>query len=159
LASFVTALTVNKGILKSLHTPETQDRFDEVENAYDKTCDWIFSNRKLGFVKWLEHGSGMFWINGKPGSGKSTLMKFIVSDPRTFQHLYINNPRHRLLWGSFFFNNRGQTIQKSLLGLYHRILYQLLGQAAFLTPLVQPIFEAHYEPRVLGQSATLSLPC
>lgn len=72
-------------------------------------------------------------------------MKFVVSDPRTFQHLYKNNPKHRLLWASFFFSNRGQVMQKSLLGLYHRILYQLLSQAEFLTPFVQPIFEDHYE--------------
>jgi hypothetical protein len=130
--------------LASLHIPETQDRFDQVEHAYDKTCDWIFG-QKLGFTKWLESGSGIFWIQGKPGSGKSTLMKFIVSNPRTLKHLYKNNSNHRLLWASFFFSNRGQAIQKSLLGLYHRILYQLLHQAEFLTPLVQPIFEAHYE--------------
>jgi len=141
-----TALTICKGILASLHIPETKDRFDQIEDAYEKTCDWIFSKKSLDFVKWLEYGrSGMFWINGKPGSGKSTLMKFIVSDPRTFQHLYMNNCKHRLLWASFFFSNRGQLIQKSLLGLYHRILYQLLSQAEFLTPFVQPIFEVHYE--------------
>jgi hypothetical protein len=46
-------------ILASLHLPETQDRFDQVETAFEKTCEWIF-DEKLAFTQWLQCGSGMF---------------------------------------------------------------------------------------------------
>lgn len=35
------------------------------------------------FVAWLEEGDGLYWIAGKAGSGKSTLMKYIASHPST----------------------------------------------------------------------------
>ncbi|KAK7455658.1 hypothetical protein Landi51_02861 [Colletotrichum acutatum] len=35
------------------------------------------------FIDWLRSGSKLFWCSGKPGSGKSTLMRYIISDPRT----------------------------------------------------------------------------
>ncbi|KAI1391016.1 uncharacterized protein F4822DRAFT_426869 [Hypoxylon trugodes] len=37
--------------------------------------------------QWLEAEDPIFWISGKPGSGKSSLMKFLVSDTRTKDHL------------------------------------------------------------------------
>lgn len=31
-------------------------------------------------AEWLESGSGVYWISGKAGSGKSTLMKHLFWD-------------------------------------------------------------------------------
>jgi ABC-type glutathione transport system ATPase component len=36
-----------------------------------------------GFQHWLREGYGVFHISGKAGSGKSTIMKFLVRDERT----------------------------------------------------------------------------
>ena len=38
---------------------------------------------KIPFEDWLLHGQGVFHISGKPGSGKSTLMKMLCSHRRT----------------------------------------------------------------------------
>lgn len=38
------------------------------------------------FVPWLRSDSKLFWISGKPASGKSTLMKYIISNPKTLKH-------------------------------------------------------------------------
>jgi hypothetical protein len=141
----VTNANGSLGLLASLHLPETQERFDQVDEAYENTCEWIFKKEELGFVEWLRSGRGIFWISGKPGSGKSTLMKFVVSSHQTFQYLYMNRPDHRLIWAEFFFSNRGKRFQKNLEGLYHQILYQLVNQADYLTRIVQPIFEDHAE--------------
>ncbi|KAH7234098.1 hypothetical protein B0J15DRAFT_571685 [Fusarium solani] len=35
------------------------------------------------FVDWLESKCSIYWVSGKPGSGKSTLMKFVSSNPKT----------------------------------------------------------------------------
>lgn len=39
------------------------------------------------FVDWLKSDLPVYWITGKPGSGKSTLMKFLISDSRTLAAL------------------------------------------------------------------------
>ncbi|KAK7993321.1 CRAL-TRIO domain-containing protein [Apiospora arundinis] len=38
---------------------------------------------------WLRNDTGVYWVNGKAGSGKSTLMAHIVGDPRTKEALDI----------------------------------------------------------------------
>ncbi|RYP51293.1 hypothetical protein DL769_010831 [Monosporascus sp. CRB-8-3] len=35
------------------------------------------------FIEWLKSDNDIYWISGKAGSGKSTLTRFILSDPRT----------------------------------------------------------------------------
>lgn len=37
-------------------------------------------NESRDFATWLDHGPGLFWITGRPGSGKSTAMKFIYEN-------------------------------------------------------------------------------
>jgi type II secretory ATPase GspE/PulE/Tfp pilus assembly ATPase PilB-like protein len=63
------------------------DRFYGVTMQYIKTFEWLFQNNALGFPEWLQSDRGIFWITGKAGSGKSTLMKYAFSDPRTLRIL------------------------------------------------------------------------
>ncbi|KAJ6439239.1 hypothetical protein O9K51_08651 [Purpureocillium lavendulum] len=75
------------------------------------------------YLKWLdptrigEH-HGFLWIKGKPGAGKSTLMKFALADAR-------KKMMHQTII-SFFFNARGNDLEKSTPGLYRSLLLQLL---------------------------------
>jgi hypothetical protein len=46
--------------------------------AFTGTFDWIFSDRMLGFKAWLLDPCGPYWVQGTPGSGKTTLMRHIV---------------------------------------------------------------------------------
>jgi hypothetical protein len=39
------------------------------------------------FGDWLKSDSPTYWISGKPGSGKSTLVKYVASAPETRQSL------------------------------------------------------------------------
>ena len=63
------------------------------------------------FVDWLEHGDGVYWINGKAGSGKSTLMRFITNELLMTKalHKWINGSD--LMVSSFFFWNPGTVLQ------------------------------------------------
>ncbi|KAI9801835.1 MAG: hypothetical protein M1825_003208 [Sarcosagium campestre] len=130
-------------ILASLYLPDSQERFDQVEDACDGTFEWLFEKPELGFVKWLRSGKGIFWISGKPASGKSTLLKYAVSNSKTYEDLRQNNPKNRWVCGNFFFTNRGKQTQKSIDGLLQRILYQLLSQVPPLVGLIERIFKQH----------------
>ena len=65
--------------LKSLNHFDTRKRIQDVEPAHSATYDWLL-NDDVGFNGWLavKNPSPVFWIQGKPGSGKSTLMKLIT---------------------------------------------------------------------------------
>ena len=60
------------------------DRRISIDGAHKKTLRWPFK-RQDGNTKdkwdnlpsWLENEAGIYWISGKAGSGKSTLMKYL----------------------------------------------------------------------------------
>ena len=77
-------------LLSSLDLEQRPARHGAIPVAHQKTFRWIFSSSKgseLGvrrdFPGWLSNGAGLFWISGKPGFGKSTLMKFIADARET----------------------------------------------------------------------------
>ncbi|KAK1486937.1 hypothetical protein CABS01_13070 [Colletotrichum abscissum] len=88
LANFATTLAKfveeasNQGttreILRSLRFAQIAERQTEIPSAHQETYEWIFKESPdVNFSSWLQGSRGIFWITGKPGSGKSTLMKFI----------------------------------------------------------------------------------
>ena len=133
-------------ILDQLSFPEMTDRDDRIVDAYEKTFMWIFRDRSeswASFVSWLRDsdGSGLYWITGKPGSGKSTLMKYICKDPRTFTYLTTwasTSPSSRLVTAAFYFWNSGIQIQTTEQGLLRSLLFQILQQAPNLAPCLFP---------------------
>jgi hypothetical protein len=113
-----------QAILADLYTPETRHRLLQVESAFKDTFEWIYSNESLGFQTWLDSDAPLFWIRGKPASGKSTLMKKIYSDSTT--RVSIQRPGCKSSFAAFFFHDRGSYTQKSLEGLLKEILHQIL---------------------------------
>lgn len=65
-------------------------------------------------------------MNGKPGSGKSTLMSYLTDHKRTVRALERWANGSDLLIPSFFFWNPGTTLQKSSQGLLRSLLYQIV---------------------------------
>lgn len=93
------------------------------------------------FENWLRSGSGVFHISGKAGSGKSTLMKLILSTERTYELLGEWASGRRLLFARFYFWAGGSRIQNSLEGLHRSILFEILIRRP---ELVKEVFhEAH----------------
>ena len=124
-------------ILESLSFKTMKDREEEVAEAHGSTFDWIFEQEKapskdgsaLGdkFMRWLstdEVGS-IYWINGKPGSGKSTLMRYLGEHKLTKKHLTKWAGNFPLARASFFFWTSGSQEQRSQTGLLRYILFQL----------------------------------
>ena len=128
-------------LLDSLHFPDIHCRQEQIADAHSETFQWIFDASPSAirpwdnFVEWLENGEGTYWINGKLGSGKSTLMSYICQDARTSTAL--------AKWGGigviapkFFFWNPGSLLQKSAEGLLRSLIYQILQERPDLAPLV-----------------------
>ena len=82
-----------KRLLDSLWFDEIHSREENIVDAHRETFEWIFdkSDHAVGswdsFIGWLESRQGTYWVNGKAGSGKSTLMNFLCQDDRTFKSL------------------------------------------------------------------------
>ncbi|RBA20181.1 hypothetical protein FPRO05_08626 [Fusarium proliferatum] len=54
-----------------------------IKEAHKGTFRWIFNDNNagtspIGFKEWLASDGSLYWITGKPGSGKSTLMKYLL---------------------------------------------------------------------------------
>ena len=58
--------------LRSLNHADARKRANDVERNYSTTYEWLFDDC-IGFKEWLKgkNPSPVFWIHGKPGSGKS----------------------------------------------------------------------------------------
>ncbi|KAE9369410.1 hypothetical protein N431DRAFT_427565 [Stipitochalara longipes BDJ] len=110
-------------MMQSLYFPLMDDRHQSIPEAHRQTFRWIFKEFPReeypwsNFVEWLRTGSGLYWINGKAGSGKSTLMRYIFNHIQTRQHLSHWARDARLEIGGFFFWNSGSPIQRSQIGL------------------------------------------
>jgi hypothetical protein len=130
-------------ILKELRFERIENRFDDVKKEHAKTFEWIFENQlesdrvedpspvphnNTPFTEWLRTGRGVFHVQGKAGSGKSTLMKFICRDPRTKQSLELWCDGDKLVFGKFFFWKPGTPMQRSLKGLMRSLLHSILEQ-------------------------------
>ena len=116
-------------LVSSLFYPEIDSRSDQIHEPTPKTFDWIFeppsdSQEWHKFSEFLEGSQSLYWITGKPASGKSTLMKFLASDNRTVYHLnkWMSDKKLCILDFYFWISN-GKEIQMSQEGLIRRLLH------------------------------------
>ncbi|KAF2177303.1 hypothetical protein K469DRAFT_644493 [Zopfia rhizophila CBS 207.26] len=79
-----------------------------------------------------------YFINGKAGSGKSTLMKFIVNNNSTREALSRWADSDEVLVINFFFWNLGTTLQKSNVGMLRALIHSVLEKHPELIPTVFP---------------------
>ncbi|OCL06719.1 hypothetical protein AOQ84DRAFT_410266 [Glonium stellatum] len=91
LSMKITALTrevnrVERGqkILESLIFETMRQRKSEIKDAHQRTLGWVFDEETSAFTDWLKVENGFFWMKGKAGSGKSTMMKYICNHDITF---------------------------------------------------------------------------
>ena len=128
-------------LLDSLWFAEILSREETIAEAHRKTFQWIFDKSGQAvhpwdnFSAWLENGEGIYWINGKAGSGKSTLMSFLCQDERTIQALTVWSDTKVLIMPKFYFWSSGTTMQKSFEGLLRSLLWQILKESPDTTVL------------------------
>ncbi|KAK5369426.1 hypothetical protein LTR20_007706 [Exophiala xenobiotica] len=107
--------------LEHLKFDQIDARHATIKTPHAKTCRWLLTRPEyqdwLDPTKSTEH-SGFLWIKGKPGTGKSTIMKYAFTQARKT----MTDANHI----SFFFNARGEQLEKTTLGMYRSLLLQLL---------------------------------
>jgi hypothetical protein len=132
------ATATSTEILKSLQFPLMHDRYSLIHERHPETFSWIFESAASLFKTWLEQDSGAFWISGKAGSGKSTLMKFLNRSPQLRDSLNVWAGDRQLFVASFYFWITGTRMQKTQEGLLQSILHEILRQEPALIPKVVP---------------------
>ncbi|EHK20092.1 uncharacterized protein TRIVIDRAFT_48177, partial [Trichoderma virens Gv29-8] len=114
---------VNEACLRSLWFPTIDRRLQSLGSPAEKTCAWLFDHKlyKDWFNGTGRHESyGLLWLKGKPGAGKSTLMK------EAFHQAAREQAESNYSTAAFFFNAKGDELEHSSLGLFKSLLYQLL---------------------------------
>ncbi|RMJ11812.1 hypothetical protein CDV36_008534 [Fusarium kuroshium] len=175
--------TCEEMVLSRLWFRKIHDRRENVADAHLDTLKWALyppkgDARWDDLSQWLrqdpEHG--IYWISGKAGSGKSTLMKYLHSHPRTHSLLreWAGASSYTLV--DFFFLNLGTEEQKSFEGLSRALLYQLLKPNPSLihqalpgmvkelkdtdkSPSLPSLSEVRYAFKVLTGEPTLGKAC
>lgn len=111
-----------------------------------RTCQWIWDTN---FTQWLRNrdsDSKIFWIAGKPGSGKSTLMKYLCDCPRFEQ----------LGWTVvyFFFDFRLKSqVGNTIDGLLRTLLTQIIQKTNSDPPnLPNMVNSSNYSPEMLSEA-------
>lgn len=126
-------------ILTSLDYEHREARLGTIPVAHERTFRWIFDRRNNNqgaakrrsqerFSQWLSQKSGIFWVTGKPGSGKSTLMKYIANHPQTKESLAALAAPKTVVLASHYFWSPGTTMQKCYEGLLRSILHGILSK-------------------------------
>ncbi|RBA19195.1 hypothetical protein FPRO05_10124 [Fusarium proliferatum] len=77
------------------------------------------------FVTWLKSCESRYWISGHPGTGKSVLMKLIVSHEQTITSLLQWQPKVQII--AHFFWKVGSPMQSSFKGFLCSLVYQLFS--------------------------------
>lgn len=110
--------SIRQARLDALQFEQLDSRHATIKSAHAETCKWLLD--KSEYLDWqdrkkvLEH-NGFLWIKGKPSAGKSTLMKFAYADAKA--------KMTGLTAISFFFNARGEHLEKSTRGMYRSLLF------------------------------------
>ncbi|GFG21136.1 Pfs, NB-ARC and ankyrin domain-containing protein, partial [Aspergillus udagawae] len=119
-------------LLDSLKFDQIDARQMTIKKAHAKTCKWLLY--KPEYLNWLDNTKlgqhhGFLWMKGKPGTGKSTIIKFALANAR-------KTMKDKIII-SFFFNARGEDLEKSTVGMYRALLSEILERV----PELQCVFD------------------
>ncbi|KAL1854340.1 hypothetical protein Daus18300_011526 [Diaporthe australafricana] len=137
--------SLNQGrVLDRLWFRWIDDRKTNIHDRHFRTLDWALSPADPIIIwdslsEWLRCRSGLYWLAGKAGSGKSTLMKFLSDHPQTTTLLKEWAGPSELFTMQFFFYALGRSEQKSQEGALRSLLFQFLDKHRNLIGRVFPV--------------------
>jgi hypothetical protein len=122
-ATPLTSGTLGLKIRNALRFDGMDMRRATIKFPHGSTCEWLFDSPEYEIWRhdsFSRKHHGFLWIRGKPGAGKSTLMRLAVkhADRKFPDDLRI----------SFFFNAKGLLLERSVEGMYRSLIHQLLIQ-------------------------------
>lgn len=115
------ALTVTD-IAEILSYHNIDSRKHSILAVNSTSFSWVWTSH---LTTWLSSQERLFWVTGKPGSGKSTLMKHLVENQRTKTHLPINASYTWEILHFFFDFSSGAELANSPEGLLRSWIIQL----------------------------------
>ena len=134
------AASIFETLSESLAFKRMDQRLMNIRIAHNRTCTWLFEQPQ--FKDWRDTAKrdehhGFLWIKGKPGCGKSTIMKNAL--------LRAKKERSHEITISYFFNARApDPLEKSSLGMYRSLVHQLL----IAIPELQSNFAAQFHRKL-----------
>ncbi|RAH71309.1 uncharacterized protein BO66DRAFT_437333 [Aspergillus aculeatinus CBS 121060] len=159
LTADVAPIRVDRFVLEQLAYAGMGSWYMRVDTAYTQTLEWLVDEAVMPckenqtwceetrkeFVHWLKKGQGIFHITGKPGSGKSTLMKFLCESPHPRKHLDAWAGQKSLVVARYFIGNgkpppseQDANNEHNRQGLIRGLLHSILTRAPEFTPAIFP---------------------
>jgi hypothetical protein len=137
---------------QSLAFKEMNSREETIHKAHEDTFDWVLEYAHADaadpepgdetdnafFCRWLHGNDKLFWICGKAGSGKSTLMRKICRDDRLSDYLKQWAPEGIVTRATMFFTTEGTELQRSQEGLLRSLLHQALKKPTIAVQVLTP---------------------
>lgn len=153
-------------ILKSLEFLGMDSRREQVRDAARDTFEWLLcedsipewhDELEISPRQWLARGSGVYHITGKPGSGKSTLMKLIGESSEREEQLqqWAYRDQKQLINASFFVWRAADSnqLQNRIEGMLRTLLHQILTEAPGL---IQRVFPERWHPERFHSNITIT---
>ena len=134
-------------IFQALRTDPCDDREKLIQrkgSRADGTCQWITSNEL--YTSWLNARSGLLWISGGPGKGKTMLSIFLAEELQQCTAIWRN-----AVFLEFFCDNKDEkrnTANSIICGL----LFQLLKLQPKLSSHITPTFQVQQQSLFAGSS-------
>ncbi|KAF2994212.1 hypothetical protein E8E14_001000 [Neopestalotiopsis sp. 37M] len=136
-------------IIDSLTFPQIDERRNKIYRALRNTYEWVLDPGQSqtqfdDLLSWANSPDGtdqVYWVHGKPGSGKSTLMRYLFDELDKDLHFHPWSEDGPLLKINYFFWAPGTPLQKSYIGLLRSLLVQTFSHSpqiieSFVTPAV-----------------------
>lgn len=138
--------------LDTLAFPAMRNREQNIQNPLKDTCAWLQNSAK--YIHWLQRDHadstrGLLWIKGKPGSGKSTLMKDAFLRIREMEG-------YSVTVAGFFFNARGGELERTPLGLLRSVIHQLCRQDSVAMSELMEVYQSQKESQLSSEQLTWS---
>ena len=111
--------------MESLDYEGRRTREDQLweRRADPQTVQWIWDS---SFGEWASEAGGMFWICGKPASGKSTIMEYLTRDKELQARLRRGiNDKWTVVHHFFFDFDVSKDMRNNFEGFVRSLLYQL----------------------------------
>ncbi|RAH77583.1 hypothetical protein BO86DRAFT_370435, partial [Aspergillus japonicus CBS 114.51] len=135
-------------ILDRLAFDGMHTRYENLADAEANSFRWLIDadiplddsplqyQAREAFLTWLREGQGIFHVTGKPGAGKSTLMKFLSDN--VHGRLQAWSIPKTVLLGKYFIFKPNAKSERATRDFCRGLLHSLLGQAHELIPIIFP---------------------
>jgi hypothetical protein len=136
-------------VIDSLTFPQIDERRNKIHRAHRNTYEWVLSPEQsqrqfddlLTWAKSQDGNQQVYWVHGKPGSGKSTLMRYLFDELDEDLHFHPWSDDGTVLKIDYFFWAPGTPLQKSFNGLLRSLLVQMFSHSPqiierFVTPAI-----------------------